>query len=260
MTRTLVNPVMRTVPRDWQTQLAELWPRSEQTSWPRLRWEPGYPWEPVERWIIDEMIPADAVIPDVLEQLQRATPPQGHWDAALDEYIRQDDSIITTTAWKLFRETGCWARPFWVIQGKHGGHKRWFSESEKKLLRYAGLPSDPPAPGDLPYAPFDTRVLKQLAQHDLLRDLNGKVRAHLGKKKILTLAGYRRQEDENARDFRKMLLGWLSSQLPEQGAELTRAMQTLDAPRRDLDVKLLEEASEQAEQTFVETGRAGSAH
>lgn len=255
MARVLVAPVQRTVPRDWATQLAELYPRSEQISWPRLRWEPGYPWEVVERWMIDEMIPPHAVMPDVLEQLQSPTPPQGHWDAVLDEYVHDDDSIITTTAWKLFRETGCWARPFWVIQGTKGGHKRWFSESEKKLLRLHGLPSDPAAPGDLPYAPFDNRVIQKLTQHDLLRDVNGQVRAHLGTKRILTLAGYRRREDENARDFRKLLLGWLYEQIEDVAADVTTSLLALDAPRRDHD--LTSGTLEAAESSFIETGRPG---
>lgn len=257
MGRTLVTPVVRTVPRDWETQLAELSPRSEQTSWLKLIWEEGYPWEPVERWIIYEMMPAHTVDREILDQLERERPPQGYYDAALEEYVPEDGWLITTRAWKLFQQYRCWGRPFWVIQGTKGGNKRWFNATEKKLLQHVGLPSDPPAPGDLPYAPFDNRVVEQLVKLDLLRDVNGQVRAHLGKKKILTLAGFRRQEEDNARDFRLMLLGWLTEQMGEQGEDLTRAMQALDAPRRDIDVKQLEAAQDASEQTFIETGRAG---
>lgn len=258
MARPLVNPVQRTVPRDWHQQLAALWPRSDQTSWPLLIWEAGYPWEPVERWIIYEMHPAHTVDREVLAQLERATPPQGSYDHVLEQYVPEDGCLITTRAWKLFQEYRCWGRPFWVIQGSKGGHKRWFSESEKRLLKHYGLPSEPAAPGDLPYAPFDNRVIDKLAQHDLLRDLNGRVRAHLGTKKILTLAGFRRREDENAREFRKVLLGWLSDQIAEIAPDVTSSLLALDAPRRDIDVNALEARQEADDASFIETGRPGS--
>jgi hypothetical protein len=257
MTRVLVNPVQRTVPKEWQRQLSELWPRSEEISWPLLIWEAGYPWEPVNRWMIYEMLPPHAVLPDILEQLMDAAPPKGHWDAVLDEYIHEDDKTITTRAWHLWREYQCWGRPLWVIQGKNGGHKRWFNPTEKKLLQLAGLPSEPAAPGDLPYAPFDNRVIAKLVQHDLLRDMSGVVRSALGKKKILTLAGTRRAEDDAARDFRKKLLAWLYEQIEEVAGDVTTSLLALDAPRRDLDTSKLQAALERDEEAFITAGRPG---
>lgn len=58
-----------------------------------------------------------------------------------------------------------------MIQGEQGGHKRWFNQAEQKALRYHGLPSDPPIPGSLPYAPFSPLVLEKVMRYDRLRRL-----------------------------------------------------------------------------------------
>lgn len=257
---TLHRPYRRDVPRDWETQLAELAPRSDQTTWLKLIWEEGYPWERVERFIIYEMIPAHAVDAEILAQLQRATPPQGRYDAVLEEFIPEDGCMITKRAWRLYQEFQCWGRPYWVIQGSRGGHKRWFNNTERQMLKLAGLPQDPPAPGDLDYAPFDERVVTQLVKHDLLRDEQGRIRAALGKRKIQTLVGFRGKEEADAQTFRKLLLDWLGDQVAEVAPDAHRALLQMDAPRKDVDVVRVEEAMERAEQTFIETGRVPGLH
>lgn len=257
MARVLKRPHRRDVPRDWETQLAELAPRSDQTTWLKLIWEEGYPWEHVERFMIYEMIPAHAVDMEIREQLERDTPPQGYWDSVLEEFIPEDGCLITKRAHRLYKEFQCWGRPWWVIQGTKGGHKRWFNETEKKLLKLAGLRQEPPAPGDLEYAPFDERVVTQLVKHDLLRNEQGRVQSTLGQRQILTLSGFRRKEDDEARTFRKLLLDWLSDQVSEVSDDLTNSLMKLDAPRRDVDERRIEAAQEASEQTFIETGRVG---
>lgn len=242
------------VPRDWETQLAETWPRHENQTWPKLIWEPGRPWEtPVDRWFIYEMIPECAIDPGILEQLQDLSPPQGYWSEEAGEFI-SDGSTITTRAWHLYRETGCWGRPLWVIQGTKGGHKRWFSKTEQQLLKLAGLPTTPPVPGDLPYAPFDNRVVEALMKHDALRDEQGKIRSGLN----LTIGGFRARQEAEARLFRVKLLAWLEDQISEMDPErITKSLQVLDAPRSQHDPKEIEAAEDAAKHNFIETGRIG---
>jgi hypothetical protein len=254
MSRALRRPYRRDIPRDWETELAELSPRSEQTSWLKLIFEEGYPWEPVERFMIYEMIPAHAVDPEILSWLQRDTPPQGYWDSVLDEFVPEEGCMITKRAHRLYQEFQCWGRPWWVIQGTKGGHKRWFSESDKKLLKLAGLPQEPPAPGDLDYAPFDSRVVTQLVKHDLLRDEQGRIRQ--GMEDRQGIVGYRAREAKDAKQFRTLLLDWLSEQVAEIAPDAHKALLKMDAPRSTADPKAREAAMEAADERFIEHGRA----
>lgn len=74
---------------------------------------------------------------------------------------------VTQRKWDLYRQFGCEARLFWVIQGGKGGHKyKIKSPHEKKLRKLMGLPADTPYIGQLPFAPFDDRVIDQLISLD----------------------------------------------------------------------------------------------
>jgi hypothetical protein len=95
----------------------------------------------------------------------------GYYDPILKEFVHLRERECTLQQWRLWREHGVYGIPWWVIQGEHGGHKRWFNQGEKKALRYAKLPDEPPVPGSLPYAPFDGRVLDRVLQYDRLRRL-----------------------------------------------------------------------------------------
>jgi hypothetical protein len=238
------------VPRDWETQLAEIWPREDNLIWPKLIWEPGRPWEsPVDRWFIYQMIPGPGIEAGALAQLQAPSPPQGYWSEEAGQYI-DDGSTITTRAWHLYQETGCWGKPFWVIQGSKGGHKRWFDKDEQKMLFMAGLPVHPPTPGDLPYAPFDNKVVEALMKHDALREENGRIRTGLN----LTIGGFRARQEAEARMFRIKFLSWLEDQVSEAGEGVPESLMKLDSPRVDVDVRAIEQEEEEARERFIETG------
>ena len=245
--------VQRDVPADWAAHLAELSPTDNITSYLRLIWEPGYPWEPVNRWMVYQMHRAHTVDALIREQLQHPLPPSkmgNYYDSVLGEFVRNPDCLITERAYWLYRETGCWGRPFWVIQGAHGGHKRWFSPSEKKSLKLAGLPTDPAAPGDLPYADFDNRVIAQLRAHDLLRDEEGSL---LRMRELSQGAMDARRENQERR-FREQLVKWLHTQVADIAPDAHRSLVALDAPRSNADPREIEERQEIAEQNFIETG------
>jgi len=248
--------VERDVPKAWEAQLREFSPPTTRFTYLKLRWEPGYPWEsPVERWIIDQMIPEHAVEEGILEQLRDYPPPSAmgnHYDAVLGEFVRNPDCLITERAWHTFRETRCWARPFWVIQGPNGGHKRWFSNVERNFLKLAGLPEEPPVPGDLEYADFDERVMAHLRAYDLLRN------QHAGLKRKRDLLGGlqdARTEAEERR-FREQMVKWLSDQVTEAAEGVTESLMLMDAPRRDIDVREIERRDEQAMQNYIELGNS----
>lgn len=252
---TLRKPWVKVVPEEWEKRLAEFSPRTTRFTWLKLIWEQGYPWEPVERYLVYQMVPGHAVDEAVLEQLEDPHPPSAHgnyYDTVKQEFIRNPDCLITERAWHMFRETGCWGRPYWVIQGENGGHKRWFTTVEKKLLRLANLPDEPPAPGDLPYAEFDDRVERHLRMLDLMHNVHNDLR----RKKVLSNEGHHERQEALEKEFRVQLTRWLSEQVLEVGPDVHKGLLAMDAPRSKADPKKLEEIYEQAEQDFIDTGNS----
>lgn len=258
--------VHRDVPKEWSDRLAELSPPTNKFSWLKLIWEPGYPWEIVERYMIYQMVPRHGIPLGFLEQLEHALPPSqmgNYYDKHMEwvdergvsrrgQFVRNPDCIITERAWHLYRETRCWGRPFWVIQGNEGGHKRWFSPNEKKFLKMAGLPIDSPPPGDLPYADFDERVMKRLEEWDLLRGQHGTLR----RSKTLLHGAYSSRYEADERRFREAFVKWLADQVTELDPEgITKSLMKMDSPRVDMDDAKLQRMQEQAEQNFIEHGR-----
>jgi hypothetical protein len=234
---TLATPHRRLVPPEWERQLAELSSPNARFPWLKIVWEPGRPDAVIERYVIYWMFPEHLVKPDTLEQLQRATPPQGYYDATLQEYVDEENCIITTRMWHLYRETGCGSRLFWIIQGEHGGHQRWFAPKEKVELRMRGLPDDPPIPGELPYAEFDQRTLDALTKYFALRSVKGSIK----RMREISPEAYAARAADEERAYREGVAAWLS----EQVADMTGG-----ASLRETD-----ERTENALQNFVETGR-----
>ena len=244
----------RTIPVEWEKWVEDFSPPTNRFQWLKLIHEEGYPWEPIDRFIIYLMVPARFVMDEVLEQLQHPLPPSemgNYYDHALGEFVRNPDCLITERAWKLYRETECWGKPYWVIQGNHGGHKRWFSPIEKKLLKLAGLPSEPPEVGSLAFAEFDQRVKDQLTAQDLLKSVHARLKG--SKQQMVAQTALRQERQE--REFREGLTKWLFAQVAEIAPDVHKGLIESDAPRSDFDVKEMERLSEEAEAAFIETGR-----
>jgi hypothetical protein len=250
----------RTIPKAWEDWMSEYSPPTDRFKWLKIIHEQGYPWEPIDRFIIYEMLPVkvmdtgEGLLPEILAQLQHPQPPSemgNYYDHALGEFVRNEDCLITERAWHLYRETGAWGRPYWVIQGTKGGHKRWFSQIEQQLLRAAGLPHQPPEPGDLPFAEFDDRVKKQLHNQDMLRSVH--VRLKGTKQQMVAVNALRQERME--RELRENLVKFLYSQVADIAGDVHKSLVELDAPRSDFDVKEMERLGEEVEQAYIETGR-----
>ncbi|OQW37059.1 MAG: hypothetical protein A4C66_03235 [Nitrospira sp. HN-bin3] len=154
----------------WREQLAQVSPRHDHLSYLWLRWEPGDPWQPVERWVIWQMLPETithnpkhpyylAILAELNGPHPRST---GRYDAEEQRWVHGPCRLIDLGTWETFRETGRFGRRWWVIQGTKGGHRYRLSEAERVVWRTLTGTDDTPAPGDLPYAPFDNRVLDQI--------------------------------------------------------------------------------------------------
>ena len=192
-------------------------PLTDKTTGLAIAWEPGDPWEPVQRWFVYELFPKVATPHEVLRQLEGPHPRStGHgcfgtnelgtwctctrftpWGPIADpkyRWVGGPAPGITRQAWLLYREYHAWARPCFVIQGSNGGHKYRYTSWESRLSMAAGGRKQPHAAGDLPYAEPDSRTwesLKLFADPDLMK----KYRALVG-------FGMRRPFDLDATDRR----------------------------------------------------------
>jgi len=160
-------------------------------------WESGFPWAPVQRWVLYQLQPLDALSPlvsdDWLEILDLERPCQcaydwsagaicstclTPWPCACGSYQRPDalrcrhcQRVRTPSRSKILDAAlrGYHAAPFWVIQGQQGGHKLRYTTDEAQVAEELGLAKAPPEPGALPYAEWDRRVRANLIAYDLSR-------------------------------------------------------------------------------------------
>src|SRR3990167_4026661 len=170
----------RPVPEAWERAVWAVAPPSNFLSWLRLVWEPGDVWEPVERWMIYQMRAPRFVRPEMLKELRGPSP----------------------------RSTGHYCTRWWCIQGDQGGHRHRLDRIEAKVSRLHNGPNDTPAPGDLPYADFDSRVFHKIVQLDRVRMWKGVT--DFVSRNHAQMDAEERDEGERAQ---WAMWGWLGSQV-----------------------------------------------
>lgn len=172
---TYTPPVsQRTIDR-WQAMLDREYPRGPRFAHVMVRWEPGDPWESIGRFFLWQTVDPRFVQiePWVLNALQGPSPRStGHmcrdgyclcelkrnrWHGGQGRHIDQHQ-------WRIYQETGRYATRWWVVQGTNGGHRyQWDREEIASIVSQMKTGNaQPPDAGSLPYAPFDTRVLKAI--------------------------------------------------------------------------------------------------
>lgn len=212
----------RTPPPAWQAELDRTFPRSDRLSWLLVGWYAAdevldgqrIKVDPVQRWVIWQMTPAAAVPPLIRDYLEGPPPHPKH-----------NPIPVCREQWDLFRSTGCYAQAYWIIQGERGGHKRRFTDVEAKVLNARGLPTHPPVPGSLPYAPFDRRVLDKLLELDRARFWNRGI--ELDERKPEDLDAEHREAAEAARGW---LFNWLESQVDAAYDSVSTLVSPLEIP------------------------------
>lgn len=182
--------------RRWQEQLDVLVGRERNKAYLLLYWEPGESWHPIERYMIGNAIPRalqaqeyefykslggeQEASESTFAELEGPSPREGcYYDTKLQKLVRPEGKLlpgITQRQWLLWREHSAFVTPLWVIQGSKGGHMVRFNPYEEHLRRLKRQPLHPPAPGELPFAPFDSRVLEALRMARKLHDLQSGLR------------------------------------------------------------------------------------
>ncbi len=213
----------RPVPEAWERAVWLIAPPSNFLTWLKLDWWAGDTWEPVERWGIWQMRAPRLVHPRVLAELRGPSPRStGHYCAEgycvfgtnCNNPVKKNlwhggrARQIDYAQWKLFQQTGHYGTRWWCIQGDQGGHRHRLDKIESRISRINGGPSDTPAPGDLPYADFDGRVFRKIAQLDRVRMWKG-----VGDYVHRNHAQMDAEERDEGEAANKAMWGWLESQV-----------------------------------------------
>jgi hypothetical protein len=184
----------------WQAELDKITdPSDSNLTSLRLVWIAGYPWQPIERYMIYQMWPTGKLPFGVeIEELRGGDPSEvgGHYDSVLGEWVPYREMTIDHFQWRLFRETGRYGVPYWVVQGDNGGHQRRYTTVQRSLAKAEGGLVDLPAPGDLPFARPDRRTFEALRGLDMLMDYEGMIAFDLRSPEMIAV--------ENRERVRKM--------------------------------------------------------
>jgi hypothetical protein len=188
-----VHDWSRQAPAAWEQRLQEVIPSESGPSWLMLRWEPGDPWRPINRWVLWHVRPRHVTAeryPDHLAELDGPAPrSSGHacfpgWCECpktgvphANRWVNLEPDapvMIDHWQWKLYHETGgrdggLFGTRWWVVQGEDGGHRYSLTSTERKLYQLQTGQSDVPVIGSLPYAPFDERAVTAILVYDRVR-------------------------------------------------------------------------------------------
>jgi len=230
-------------PDAWEARLRALSPKSEEHSWLYGAWL-----NIAGRWTLYECIPQALIPKDKLLQLS-GTP---YWN--MPKQLRAGrKQAVTAFQWEMYRVHKVWARPFWVLQGPEGGTPAQYSEMEESFLQAKGLPTEPPAPGELPYAPFDGRVEAQIISRDRLI----RVRQRVDRLRASGDTDAMKAETVLAEEeFRKTFWAWWKDSMEPQAeywAWYTNQEEAQHLPVRQASRKE-QAAAEETEEMYLTTG------
>ena len=195
----------------WQAELDALFPPGGRLSWLKIVWIAGDEWEPINRWVIYNMVPGDRANKLVQADLKGPNPRvRGHYDRVLRKFIPDPNCNIDRMQWELYQATHCYGRPYWIVQGSGGGHKRTFNRKESAISYLNGGPKQPPLIGDLPYATPDQRTWSKLAKLDLARHYSYLLDRVEQSQAMLDI-----HDKQIVEDMQTAVWGWLESQVQD---------------------------------------------
>jgi hypothetical protein len=160
----------REAPASWHAEVERLAPKQDRASHLLLWWEPGAPEAPAQRFVIYQAMPFQYVPEAVMDAFLELRPCRCLTRGAFGELCPKCGGIESYARRRIetyLYDTGCFARPYWVIQGTNGGHRRLYSQVDQQVARLTGQPPEPPDTGALCYAPMDQRVVGRIRRHDL---------------------------------------------------------------------------------------------
>lgn len=235
---------LRSAPPEWEARLREVDPIRDKLSHLELVWD-----ETSERWWLFEMVPAylsehgPTVPPEILKELKGEDP----------DTIPETAPLISRRQWLLYAKTGRWARPCWIIQGSRGGHYYAYDKPTTELCKFLRLPLTPPKSGQLPYAPFDERVVSKIL------DMSRFVRAQNDFDRFrseYTGDGAKRTYQEALRKVREQYIQFLDNEAEEDAEHFIDAHRKGEFVEKDVrtDATDWQKADEELNSSFIDTG------
>lgn len=190
------------LPAFWQGELQSIFGGpNDHLSWLHLHFHPVW-----ERWVVYQVVPAKATTGFILKEREAGAP-----------LLNVERELMDVGQLQVYDETGCYASPFWIIQGLRGGHRRRLWPYESTMAEMAGFPKDPPYPGQLEYAEMGWNVIEELQKLDQVGKWN----------KMLEYCDRNQQHlDEEEREaqieVRRRLWGWVQEQVGNAFEGMTR--------------------------------------
>ncbi len=121
-----------------------------------------------------------------------------------------DRKAMDANQWAIYKETGRYAQPFWVVQGDRGGHRRNYTAVMSKVSVLNGGRGDPFDMGELRYAEPDGRTWEKLATLDLARFWTHSLSLFDRKPEL-----FDKLEEEAMKDYRRLLWDWMDEKAYE---------------------------------------------
>lgn len=220
----------------WQQELDRIAPPGDTVSSLVILWEPGDPWEKLERWVIWQRYPLDrhgrAIVPQMIDRaaLEGASPRvTGHycgagWCLCAMKANRWVDGNplsygIDYRTWELYQQTGRYHRRWWVVQGPDGGHPYRYDKWEQKLRRMAKQSPDAPFIGDLPYAEPNRLTWQRIGGLNLLR-----AHRELQDFTSRTAQDFARADRDRDEAYEAAKLNWISDRLTDAAPRFQKAL------------------------------------
>lgn len=197
-----VEDVARPFPAEWLTALRRISPVSTDHSWLL----PFY-YRARERWVLYDVLPDACIAHDETPVAPGFTGTEYY---AVMEGPRPSEApdwlktpYVSDVQYEMHRVYGGYARPFWVLQGSVGGHQVNFSPWQQNVLIAKNLNPEPPRVGDLPFAPFDGRAIRQLTHLNRLHQFENSMERlrESGSRDFATQEGEKIQREIRAAEF-----------------------------------------------------------
>lgn len=227
----------------WQKELDRIAPEEEGVRL-HLYWEEGFPWEPINRWMIGTV--SNQISPLWREILEGPDPrTMGRYDAVKGEFLSA--ALCSRRQWDYYQKTGHLLERYWVVQGSRGGHRYQYSQVESRISAIHGGPAQPPHPSDLPYSVPNAVTFESLTNiHALLLDI-----AVIETKENGLLAA----DEKGALEImRRDVWNWMSDQIEESTEELAFHLKGDMHMAPDGDSNAIHAELEATEESFITEG------
>ncbi len=222
----------RPAPVEWERRLREISPITDKLS--HLRFRAFTPeahlqderssdgWATPDRiyWLLYSCTPMRMVRPD--EHAKYAK----HWSELPKTEQQGRKATVSNYQHFMWHSAGVEVKPFWILQGSHGGTPAAYTRRETLLMEAEGMDAEPFPLGILPACPFDERAVKQVEARDRFYQAGKNLDALVRENRT----DVQKAQDEAAdKDHRRKLVQWMRDTTLPQAEFLKSYLRTKEA-------------------------------